>query len=373
MTGKRIRIAVDAMGGDSAPQAVVEGALAASHQYGVSIVLVGQEEAILREVANHQYDKSLVEVRNAPEVVEMGEDPAMAVRRKRQSSIMVALELVKGGEAHAAVSAGNTGASLAGATFILRPLTGIDRPAIAAIVPTMVGYSTILDVGANVDCRATQLQQFGVMGSVYAKYIFRKSNPTVGLLSIGEEDTKGNEITKEAFQLLKSSSINFIGNVEGREVYRGYADVIVCDGFAGNVAIKISESVAELFHWAMETSFKGSWYKRLGYYIWKRELKRIAGIMDYTQYGGAPLLGVNGTCIVAHGRSSPGAIKSAVHLAQQFVENKINQHILEDLEFNTEIQIIGKRRGRFWKNVKESLPFGQARVGDRKKQHGPPF
>ncbi len=367
MSGKRIKIAVDAMGGDDAPHAVVEGALMASQEYGLSLIMVGHEEAVRNELSKYEYDESLVDVKHAPEVVGMEEDPAMAVRRKRQSTIMMALELVKYGEAHAVVSAGNTGASLAGATFILRPLKGIDRPAIAAILPTMVGHSTILDVGANVDCRATQLQQFGIMGSVYAKYIFDKPMPTVGLLSIGEEDSKGNEITKEAFQLLKNSSINFIGNVEGREVYRGYADVIVCDGFAGNVAIKISESVAELFEWAMDTSFKGSWYRRLGFSLWKKELEKIAGIMDYTQYGGAPLLGVNGTCIVAHGRSSPKAIKSAVHLAQQFVENKIDEHIQEDLKFNTEIQEIGKRRGRFWKNIKGTIHLSHGQAESKKK------
>ncbi len=367
MSGREFKIAVDAMGGDDAPQSVVAGALMASREYGLSVVLVGQEEAIQKQLSEHEYDEALVEVRHAPEVIGMEEDPARSFRRKRQSSIMGALELVKYREAQAVVSAGNTGASLAGATFILRTLKGIDRPAIAAILPTMVGHSTILDVGANVDCRPTQLQQFGIMGSVYAKYIFDKPSPTVGLLSIGEEDSKGNEATKEAFQLLKNSSINFIGNIEGREVYRGYADVIVCDGFAGNIAIKISESVAELFDWAMESAFNGSWYRRIGFSMWKPELKRIGRIMDYTEYGGAPLLGVNGTCIIAHGRSSPKAIKSAVHLAQQFVVNKIDEHIQEDLEFNTEIQVIGKRRGRIWKNIKESIPFGQGQDAHGKK------
>jgi glycerol-3-phosphate acyltransferase PlsX len=357
MGSGEFKIAIDAMGGDNAPQAIVEGALMASRDHGVSLILVGQEEPIRHELERHRYDSKLVEVRHAPEVVEMEEDPARAVRRKRQASIIVALELVKYGEAKAVVSAGNTGASLAASTFILRPMKGIDRPAIAAILPTMLGNATILDVGANVDCQATQLLQFGIMGSVYAKYIFNKPNPTVGLLSIGEEDSKGNEATKEAFQFLKNSSINFIGNIEGREVYRGYADVIVCDGFAGNIAIKISESVAELFDWALETSFKGSWYRRLGNLLWKREFNRIASIMDYTEYGGAPLLGVNGNCIVAHGRSSPKAIRSAVNLAQMFVENRINEHIQEDLEFNSDIQVMGKRRGRFWKNLKESIPF----------------
>jgi glycerol-3-phosphate acyltransferase PlsX len=322
-------------------------------------------------LAKHDYDPALVEVRHAPEVVGMEEDPARAARRKRQSSIMVALELVKYGEGHAVVSGGNTGASLAASTFVLRPLKGIDRPAIAAILPTMVGHSIIVDVGANVDCPPSQLLQFGVMGSVYAKYIFDRHHPTVGLLSIGEEDSKGNEITKEAFHLLKNSSNNFIGNIEGREVYRGYADVIVCDGFTGNVAIKISESVAELFDWALASAFSGSSLNRLGHYLWRGVFKKVAGMMDYTEYGGAPLLGLNGSCIIAHGRSSPKAIRSAVLLAEKIVKNKITERIQEDLEYNSDIQNAGKRRGRFWKNIKGSLPFSQVPDEAGVDQEGP--
>lgn len=264
----------------------------------------------------------------------------------------IGVDLVKNGEAGAFVSAGNTGAVLAYCTIILRPLKGVDRPAIAIQLPTLTGTSILLDAGANVDCKTTQLFQFGIMGHVFAKYILEKENPGVGLLSIGEEDSKGNEITKEVFQMLKSSHINFIGNLEGKEVYRGNADVIVCDGFTGNVALKISESLAEMIGTNLKNLFNTNWTSKIGYFLLKPHLDEFKKKVDYSETGGAPLLGINGVCIIAHGSSSPKAIKNAINRANELIEKKINQHIQDDIELNLE-----ERKGGLWNSIKH-IAFG---------------
>ncbi|HEY5599250.1 MAG TPA: phosphate acyltransferase PlsX, partial [Candidatus Manganitrophaceae bacterium] len=233
-----MKIALDAMGGDHAPGAVVEGAVIAAREFGVEIILVGDEKEVQKELSKHAARDLPLSVVHAPQKVEMDESPSSVVRKKRDSSIWIATELVKKSEAAAVISAGNTGASMATALFILGPLAGVERPAIATTLPTLTGASVMIDVGANVDCKPLHLFQFAIMGSIYAREILGVPRPKVGLLSIGEEDTKGNELTKEAFKMLKGSSLGFIGNVEGRDVYTGAADVIVCDGFIGNVALK---------------------------------------------------------------------------------------------------------------------------------------
>ena len=292
----------------------------------------------------------------------MHEVPAKVLRSKKKSSMKVGVDLVKNGEADAFVSAGNTGAVLAYCTIILRPLKGVDRPAIAIQLPTLTGTSILLDAGANVDCKTSQLFQFGIMGHVFAKYILGKDNPGIGLLSIGEEDGKGNEITKEVFQMLKKSHINFIGNVEGKEVYRGNADVIVCDGFTGNVALKISESLAEMIGTNLKRLFQTNWTSKLGYFFLKPHLAEFKKKVDYSETGGAPLLGINGVCIIAHGSSSPKAVKNAIIRAQELIEKKINQHIQDDIEFNLE----ERNKGGIWRQIK-SMAFGEEEKEEAEK------
>ena len=259
-----MKIAVDAMGGDYGPAPVVEGALQAVRELDVGVVLVGDQTAVREQLGRQRCDDPRVTVHHAPQVVEMHESPAQVARKKRDSSIWIATELVKSGEASAVVSAGNTGASVVSAFFVLGMIKGVERPAIATLLPTTTGTAVMLDVGATVDCTPQQLLQFGLMGHEYGRHLYAKPDPRIGLLSIGEEDTKGNEVTKEAFRLLKDSPINFIGNVEGREVYSGGADVIVCDGFIGNVALKIAEGVAETIKKILMKEIAGSMLGRLG-------------------------------------------------------------------------------------------------------------
>lgn len=342
-----MKIAVDAMGGDHAPEAIVEGAVLAAREFNIPIILTGISHRIHQELEKYKDWKKLdIEVEHADEVVEMHDSPSKVVRSKRKSSIKIGLDLVKKGEAAAFVSAGNTGAVLAYSTIILRPLKGVDRPAIAIQLPTSKGSSILLDAGANVDCKTNQLFQFGIMGHSFAKYILGKENPRVGLLSIGEEDSKGNETTKEAFKLLKKSHINFTGNIEGKEVYRGNVDVIVCDGFTGNIALKISESLAEMIGASLKSLFTTGMATRLSYMLLKPHLAKMEKTLDHSEAGGAPLLGINGVCIIAHGSSTPKAIKNAICRAHEFLEKKINEHISEDIEYNL------NGRGSLWQHIK---------------------
>jgi len=355
-----MKIAVDAMGGDHAPESVVEGAILAAREYGTEIILTGPAERVQAELEKYKDHSSLpIRVEHAEQVVLMDEAPAKVLRNKKKSSMKIGVDLVKNGEAAAFVSAGNTGAVLAYCTIILRPLKGVDRPAIAIQLPTLTGTSILLDAGANVDCKTSQLFQFAIMGHVFAKYILEKENPGVALLSIGEEDSKGNEITKEVFQMLKNSHINFIGNLEGKEVYRGNADVIVCDGFTGNVALKISESLAEMIGANLKTLFKKNWVSKIGYFLLKSQLAEFKKKVDYSETGGAPLLGINGVCIIAHGSSSPKAIKNAINRAKELIEKKINQHIQDDIEYN-----LAERKGGLWNQIK-NIAFG-----DEEKDNG---
>ena len=351
-----MKIVVDAMGGDHAPEAIVEGAVLAAQEFETSIILTGLSEQIQTELDKHDPDHTLpIEIVHADEIVYMHDSPGKVLRSKRKSSMKIGLDLVKQGEAAAFVSAGNTGAVLAYSTVILRPVKGIDRPAIAIQLPTLKGASILLDAGANVDCKSSQLFQFGIMGHVFAEYILEKENPSVGLLSIGEEDGKGNEIVKDTFQMLKKSHINFIGNVEGKEVYRGNADVIVCDGFTGNVALKISESLAEMIGTNLKLMFQSNWISKLGYLLLKPQLLKFKKKVDHSETGGAPLLGVNGVVIIAHGSSSPKAIKNAIHRAHELSEKKIIEHIRQDIELNL-LDVEGGK-GTLWKQIK-SIAFG---------------
>jgi phosphate acyltransferase len=262
----------------------------------------------------------------------MHESPAAVARKKRDSSIWVATELVKSGEAAAVVSPGNTGASMVASFFVLGLIKGVERPAIATSLPTLTGEAIMLDVGANVDCTANHLEQFALMGNDYGKHLLGKPNPRVGLLSIGEEDSKGNEVTKEAFKLLKASSMNFVGNVEGRDVYSGIADIVVCDGFIGNVALKISEGVADMIKRLLLKEISGNFLGRLAYPLIAGPLANLKRKIDYAEFGGAPLLGVNGVTMICHGRSSAKAIKNAIRRAKGMAEGGVRELIQRDIE-----------------------------------------
>ena len=322
------RVALDAMGGDRGPVVNIEGAVAAARELGLSVLLVGNEEELSRSLRRHSTNGLGITICHAPETVGMNESPSAALRKKKHSSIRVGLELVKRGEADAFISAGNTGAVMATAMVTLGSLPGVERPAIALIVPTLRGQSILLDAGANADCKPRHLLQFAIMGDIYARQVMGKKSPTVGLLSIGEEESKGNELTREAFKELEEErSLNFTGNVEGREVFSGAADVIVCDGFTGNIALKISESAAEFFTVLLKEELEKGLVGKLGALLTRGAFRRFKKRVDYTEYGGAPLLGVGGMCIISHGRSTAKAIKNAIRVAAECVENKVIEHI----------------------------------------------
>jgi glycerol-3-phosphate acyltransferase PlsX len=332
-----IKIAVDAMGGDYAPHAVVAGAVQASREYGVGVILVGIQQSVEEELRKYHTASLSVEVRNASQVVDMLDSPATVFRRKKDSSIRVANDLVKAGEAVAVISAGHTGAAMATSLFVLGTVEGVERPAIATMMPTVTGACVVLDVGANVDCKPSHLLQFAVMGEVFAKYLLKNPNPRVGLLSIGEEETKGNELTKEAFRLLTETNLNFIGNVEGRDIMMGKADVIVCDGFIGNVVLKTSEAVAEAIGSFLRENVGDNLIRRTGYFLMRPAFRAMKNKLDYAEYGGAPLLGLNGISIISHGRSSDRAIKNAVRVAAEFAKSDVNRHLQEDIVRNMEL------------------------------------
>ncbi|MEI6149070.1 MAG: phosphate acyltransferase PlsX [bacterium] len=327
-----MRIAVDAMGGDFAPAEIVAGSVEAARGLKdlTTLFLVGQEEVIFRELKKHGRIPGNVVVRHASEVVGMEETPALAIRKKKDNSISRCVEMVKAGEADAAVSAGNTGAMVVAATLKLRTLEGIQRPAIATVMPTSGRPLVLIDAGANTDCTPDLLVEFAVMGSVYAREILGQPKPIVGLLSIGGEDSKGNEISKEAFRRLTSAPVNFRGNVEGHDVFRGETDVIVCDGFVGNVVLKTSESVAHAISKWLKKEFTANPVRIFGALLLKGALKSMKKKMDPELFGGAPLLGVNGTCIITHGSSTHTAIFHAVRVACESVGHHVNQHIVEE-------------------------------------------
>ena len=336
-----MKIAVDAMGGDHGVSPNVEGALRATRESSVSVILVGDQTAIQSQLDQLSGKKSNIEIFHASQVVGMQESPALVARKKRDSSIWKATELVKTKQADALVSAGSTGATMVSAFFLLGSITGVERPAIAATLPTRQGKAILLDVGATVDCTARQLYQFGIMGYEYGKHLLGIDRPRVGLLSIGEEDTKGNEVTKEAFKYLKESHINFIGNIEGRDVYSGNADVIVSDGFIGNVALKISEGLADAIKQMLMREIAQSTLGRLSYLFISGPLLRLRRKTDYAEFGGAPLLGIEGISLICHGRSSSKAIKNAILQAQTLAKGGLIEQIRDDISLGVVSQMDG--------------------------------
>jgi phosphate acyltransferase len=327
-----MKIAVDAMGGDFGPAVVVEGAVAAAREFGLPSVLVGDRHAIEREIAHLGARELPLSVRHASQVVGTAEPPSQALRRKRDSSMRVAAELVKDGECTALVSAGNTGAAMAIGMFVLGVLPGVDRPAIAATLPSLSGFTVLIDAGANVDSKPRQLLQFAIMGHVYSRYIIGRDNPRVGLLSVGEEEGKGNELTRDAYEELRGSSVNFIGNVEGRDIYNGRCDVVVTDGFVGNVCLKVSESLAEMLTAMIREELTRDAVSKVGAVLARRAFARLKKRVDYTEMGGAPLLGINGASIICHGSSPVKAIKNAIRVASEWVRNEVNERIRAALE-----------------------------------------
>ena len=327
-------IALDAMGSDRAPRPEIEGAIQAARQYGVRVLLVGPEDRLNRELAAHPTAHSLpVEVVHASQAISMDEKPVHAVRTKKDSSMHVGLRLVRDKKVVGFVTAGNTGAAMATAKMVLGSLPGADRPALANVFPTSTGEPAILiDVGANVDSKPHNLAQFAVMGEIYYRAIFGKPKPTVGLLSIGEEETKGNELTRETFALLKDLPVKFIGNVEGRDLYNGSVDVIVCDGFVGNVALKISEGLVEAVRNMLKESLNSTITSQVGALLARKAFTNFGRRLDYSEYGGAPLLGIKGVAIVGHGRSNANAIKNAIRVARQFHDSGVNPRIEDELK-----------------------------------------
>jgi phosphate acyltransferase len=322
-------IALDAMGSDRAPRPEIEGAIQAARHLGARVLLVGSEPIIKTELRRYRWTSQLpIEIVHASEVITMEDKAAQAVRSKRQSSMHVGLRLVREGRAAGFVTAGNTGAAMAAAKMILGALPGVDRPALAAVFPTAIRTGAmLLDVGANVDCDAHNLEQFAVMGEVYFRSIFGTRRPKVGLLSIGEEETKGNQLTREAFQLLKQLPLNFVGNVEGRDLYNGEVDVIVSDGFVGNVALKTSEGVVNLVRAALKEALRETITRQVGYLLSRSAFTDFKKRLDHTEYGGAPLLGLKGVCIITHGSSNANAIKNAIRVAAEFAESNANAEI----------------------------------------------
>jgi glycerol-3-phosphate acyltransferase PlsX len=341
-----MKIAVDAMGGDGGVPVSVEGAIAAAREYGLAVVLVGDRTIIERELAHHRLGSLPITVRHASQVVEMGEQPSHALRRKRDSSMRVAASLVRDGEAAAFISAGNTGAAMAVAMFTMGVLPGVDRPAIAVVLPNKRGRTVLLDVGANVDPKPWHLAQYAVMGHVYARDILGVAEPRVGLLSVGEEEGKGNELVREVFKRLEESPINFIGNVEGRDVYNGNADVVVTDGFTGNVCLKVSESLADMLIDLLREEISRSMSTRLAALLVRPAFRRLWKRVDYTETGGAPLLGINGACIISHGASPARAVKNAIRSAAEWVKADLNGHIRAALAGEVGQSVAEPRRGR---------------------------
>jgi len=327
-----ITIALDAMGSDSAPRPEVEGAILAAREFGVRVLLVGQATALKAELARHTKRGADIEIVPASEVIAMGDAPLQAYRKKKDSSMHVAARLVKSGGAQAVVTAGNTGAAMATARFMLGMLPSVHRPALAAPFPTARGgTSVLLDVGANVDSRPEHLVQFAVMGEKYYRAIFGTRRPRVGLLSVGEEEMKGNELVRDTFSRLKKMPLNFVGNVEGKEIFAGNVDVIVCDGFIGNVALKISEGVAQHIGGMLKKALQSTLAAQFGALFSRGAFQEFKKQIDYSEYGGAPLLGVRGVTVIGHGRSNANAVRNAIRVATELVRSKVEEKIEEEL------------------------------------------
>jgi len=335
-----ITIAVDAMGGDHAPRAEIEGALLAAREFAVRVLLVGQESVVKHELARHAGRRGLaIEIVHASDVITMQDSPTQAFRKKRDSSVHVAARLVRDAKAEGFVSAGNTGAVMATARFVLGTLPSVDRPALAAPFPnSKESVSVLLDVGANVDSRPEHLEQFAVMGEIYYRALFGTRRPRVALLSIGEEEGKGNELTREAAGRLKRLPLHFVGNVEGRHVFEGEVDVIVCDGFIGNVALKIGEGLVEHIGVMLKKALTSTLASQVGYVLSRRAYQQVKRRLDYSEYGGAPLLGVRGITVIGHGRSNANAIKNAIRVAAELARSRLNEKIEQELHAVAEVR-----------------------------------
>lgn len=342
-----MKIALDAMGGDYAPAVNIEGAIEIVNNFGdTDIILVGDEPALTRELDSKRFLPNRLSIKHASQIVGMDESPTVAIRKKRDSSIRRGIELVKTGEADAFVSAGHSGVVMATAILVLGTSDVVDRPAISAIMPTLKSPFVLIDAGANIHCKPYNLLQFALMGSTYCQAILGRPEPKVALMSTGEEATKGNELTKETFKLLKEADINFVGNVDGKDIFTGDVDVIVCDGFTGNVILKTSEGLADALIRMLKREVANLTAGRIGYLLLKPALRNFKKKTDYDEYGGAPLLGINGTCIISHGRSTSKAIKNAVRVASDFSRKKvyevISSAIAKDLSHHEGVKIAKK-------------------------------
>lgn len=327
-----MKVVVDGMGGDNAPYAIVEGAVQAQKEYGIEIVITGPEGLIQKELDKYDYDKSKISILHASEVIGTNEHPAMAIRRKKDSSINKALNLVKNGEADAIISAGSTGAFLTGATLIIGRIKGVLRPALAPIMPGKNGPFMLIDCGANVDCKPKNLEQFALMGKAYFETVMQVNNPSVGLINIGSEEEKGNELTKEAHKLLKEAPVNFAGNVEPRDIPLGNVNVLVCDGFVGNTVLKTIEGVAGNIFSVLKEEIYSSFKTKIGGMLLKSVFSKFKKDYDYKEYGGAGFLGVKSICVKAHGSSDAKALKNAIRQAKVFYDNRVIETITEYIE-----------------------------------------
>src|ERR1700724_3705862 len=328
-----MKIALDAMGGDFGPPYLVAGAVMALREYSYieKLFLVGDTKQIDAELKKHKCNDRRITIVHSTQVVDMSDSAWSAVRRKKDSSVSRGVDLVKHGEADAIVSAGLTGAAVAASMIKLRTLAGIDRPGIAAVLPTETNVFVLVDAGANIDARPEHLVQYAFMGTVYSRHVLGYKNPKVGLISLGEEDVKGNEMTKEVFKMLKKSSLNFVGNIEGRHLFEDPVEVVVCDGFVGNVILKTCESISvAIFKW-LKHELSRTPMRKLGAFLAKDSFRSIRDKTNYEEYGGSPLLGVNGICIIAHGASTPLAIKNALRVAAESIEQQVNPHIIEEI------------------------------------------
>ena len=329
-----MKIALDAMGGDFGPPNLVAGAALALREYPriSKLFLVGDTAQIEAELRKLGCNDSRIEIVHSTQVVDMSDRAWSAVRRKKDSSVSRAVDLVKRGQANAIVSAGHTGAAVAASMIKLRTLPGIYRPGIAAVLPTETNVFVLMDAGANIDARPEHLLQYAFMGSVYSRHVLGYKNPTVGLISLGEEDVKGNEMTKEVFKLLKKSSLNFVGNIEGRHLFEDPVEVVVCDGFVGNVILKTCESISvAIFQW-LKHELSRTPMRKLGAFMARESFRTIKDKTNYEEYGGSPLLGVNGICIIAHGSSTPLAVKNALRVAAESIEHQVNPHIIDEVQ-----------------------------------------
>lgn len=333
MTDSLVRIAIDAMGGDLGPGEVVRGVIQAAAAPGGerAYVLVGDEAVLRAELGRAKSAPASISIRHASQIIEMNDKPSEAYRRKPDASVVVAARLVKNGEADGFLSIGNTGAAMAAGLLSLRTIQGIDRPAIATTIPSLTGQVVLLDAGANVDCGPRHLVQFAIMGQAYARFVLGKELPTVGLLSNGEEESKGNEVTRQAYALLRSSLPGFVGYIEGTDVFRGKADVVVCDGFDGNIVLKTGEGVAELVLRIMKEELTRHTWMRVWLLPLVRSLRRLRGRLDYREFGGAPLLGVNGVCVVGHGRSDARAVATAIRVTEVAIRSQLVREIEREI------------------------------------------